>query len=186
MADPIAEIRTAIDKTTPIVEGIDEAQWAQSTPCAEFDVRALLNHMVGAANMFRQVIEDGQASPDAASDNLGSDPKGAFRQASGAALKAFESGDVLNRTLNMPFGEFPGASAAGIFRMEMFVHGIDLAVATGQKSLIDDEMCTAMEDAARQMGVDNFRMPGVFGPEVPAPAGAEPHRRMLAYLGRQV
>jgi uncharacterized protein (TIGR03086 family) len=186
MADPIADIRTAIEKTTPIVEGIDESQWSQSTPCTEFDVRALLNHMVGAANMFRQVIEEGQAAPDAASDNLGSDPKGAFRQASAAALKAFENGDVLNRTLNMPFGEFPGAMAAGIFRMEMFVHGIDLAEATGQKALIDQEMCAAMEDASRQMGVDNFRMPGVFGPAVPAPPGAEPHRRMLAYLGREV
>lgn len=186
MADPIADIRTAIEKTTPIVEGIDDAQWTGATPCAEFDVRALLNHMVASANMFRQVIEEGQASPDAASDNLGSDPKDAFRQASAAALKAFEGGDVLNRTLNMPFGEFPGAMAAGIFRMEMFVHGIDLAVATGQKSLIDEEMCTSMEDASRQMGVDNFRMPGVFGPELQAPTGAEPHRRMLAYLGREV
>ncbi|HET6809565.1 MAG TPA: TIGR03086 family metal-binding protein [Acidimicrobiales bacterium] len=186
MADPVAEIRTAIEKTTPIVEGIDDSQWSKSTPCAEFDVRALLNHMVGAANMFRQVIEEGQASPDASTDYLGSDPKGAFRKASGAALAAFENGDVLNRTLNMPFGEFPGPAAAGIFRMEMFVHGVDLAVSTGQKSLIDEGMCTAMQDAARDMGVDNFRVPGVFEAEVPAPAGAEPHRRMLAYLGRQV
>ena len=186
MADPIADIRDAIDRTTPIVEGIKDSQWSQATPCREFDVRAVLNHMVGAAIMFRQVIEDSQASPDPASDNLGSDPKATFRDAAGACLKAFENGDVLDRTLNMPFGEFPGPVAAGIFRMEMFVHGIDLAVATDQKSLMDQGMCTAMADAARQMGIDNFRVPGVFEAEVAVPADAEPHRRLLGYLGRQV
>lgn len=186
MADPIADIRDAISKTTPIVEGIKDSQWSEKTVCSEFDVRALLNHMVGAANMFRQVIEDGQAAPSGSDDNLGSDPRATFKQASAATLKAFEKGDVLNRTLNMPFGEFPGAMAAGIFRMEMFVHGIDLAEATGQKSLIDQDMCAAMRDAVQQMGVDNFRVPGVFDAEVPVPAEAEPHRRLLGYLGRQV
>ena len=186
MADPIGDIREAIHKTTPIVEGISDSQWSTPTLCSEFDVKALLNHMVGAATMFRQVIEEGQATGDPSSDLLGSDPKGAFRTAAAAALASFEKGKVLDRTLNMPFGEIPGTVGAGILGMEMFVHGVDLAVATGQESKIDQDMCGAMKESAKQVGVDNFRVPGVFGPEVQAGAGARPHEHLLAYLGRQV
>lgn len=186
MADPIGDIREAIDRTTPIVDGISDTQWSAPTLCSEFDVKALLNHMVGAANMFRQVIEEGQASADPSADLLGSDPKEAFRTAAAAALASFEKGQVLDRTLNMPFGEVPGTVGAGIFGMEMFVHGVDLAVATGQESKIDQDMCGTMADSAKRVGVDNFRVPGVFGPEVQVEVGARPHEHLLGYLGREV
>ena len=63
----------------------------------------------------------------------------------------------------------------------------DLAVATGREDLVDQQLCVALLELMHGMGgIDGFRIPGVFGPEVPVPAQAPNHRRLLAYAGRRL
>jgi uncharacterized protein (TIGR03086 family) len=70
---------------------------------------------------------------------------------------------------------------------ELLVHGVDIAVAIDRPDLADDELCGELLATMQAMGgIDTFRGPGVFGPEV-AVADDEPaHRRLLAYVGREV
>lgn len=49
------------------------------------------------------------------------------------------------------------------------MHGVDLAVATGHEQFIDQQLCHGLLVTMRAMGVDTYRMPGVFGSEVGAP-----------------
>jgi uncharacterized protein (TIGR03086 family) len=75
--------------------------------------------------------------------------------------------------------------AATVHLTVVLVHGADLAVATGQPHHIDQGQCAELLATMHGMGgMDPYRRPGMFGPELPAPAGASPHVRLLAYLGR--
>ena len=78
-----------------------------------------------------------------------------------------------------------GRLAAVVHLTEIVVHGVDLAVATGQEHAVDEGLCSELLETMTAMGgIDAFRVPGVFGPEVAAPAGAPASRRLLAHVGR--
>jgi uncharacterized protein (TIGR03086 family) len=66
------------------------------------------------------------------------------------------------------------------------VHGLDVAVSTGQEDRVDARQVTSLHDLMLGMGVAAFRTPGVFGPAVPVPEDAPAHRRLLAFLGRRL
>ena len=61
-----------------------------------------------------------------------------------------------------------------------------LAVATGHEQLIDRQLCHGSLATMRAMGLDAYRMPGVFGPEVAAPDAGAPHEQLAAFLGRNL
>jgi uncharacterized protein (TIGR03086 family) len=67
---------------------------------------------------------------------------------------------------------------------DLLVHGWDLAKATGQDTTISDDDLGRLERGAAQFG-DAARAPGVFGPELEAPAGADRQTKLLAFLGRR-
>src|SRR5437763_15994652 len=50
--DPISVLRNAVDQTGRIVAGVKPDQLSGSTPCAEWDTHALLNHTIAAVEMF--------------------------------------------------------------------------------------------------------------------------------------
>jgi hypothetical protein len=69
----------------------------------------------------------------------------------------------------------------------VIVHGADLAVATGHEDLVDQQLCQRLLDLMRGMGgIDAFRVPDVFGAEVPSQGWEPAHRRLLAYVGRRL
>jgi uncharacterized protein (TIGR03086 family) len=83
-------------------------------------------------------------------------------------------------------GSLPGPLAAVVHLTEILVHGVDLAVATGQEQLIDQELCAGLLVTMRAMGVDAYRVPGVFAPEVAAPEAVAPHEQLASFLGRDL
>ncbi|MFG6191986.1 hypothetical protein [Nonomuraea sp. JJY05] len=88
--------------------------------------------------------------------------------------------------MRLGFGTVPGAMAALIHLTEVLVHGVDLALATHQEHLVDQRSCEELLTVMRGMDFGAFRRPGMFGPELPAPADATAHQRLLAFLGRTV
>ena len=81
-------------------------------------------------------------------------------------------------------GRLPLGLAAVIHLTELVAHGVELACATGQERLLDEEQCAGLLGAMHAMGgVDAYRMPGIFGPAVAARPGAAPHEQLAAYLG---
>lgn len=180
MSEALAQLDQAIEQTSKIVDGVTDDLWGNATPCTEFDARGVTNHLIGALDMFTAAIT-GQAAPAA-----GGDEKSNFHRAADAVAKAWREPEALTRTLTLPFGEMPGAQALGVNVMEIIVHGLDIAVATGQEAVIDQEMAEAGLAQTKAAGVDNFRVPGVFGAEVAIADDAQPHRRLLAFLGRNV
>ncbi|WP_327044733.1 TIGR03086 family metal-binding protein [Microbispora sp. NBC_01189] len=185
MSDVIQLIDQAIDATAGIVKGIGDHQWDAPTPCAGWHVRAVLNHTVGGMRIFTAELTGAGADHEA--DWLGDDPRAAFAAAGDADREAWHRDGALDHTVHISLGALPGPMAAVIHFTEVLVHGVDLAVATGQEDRVDEPLCEELLATMRGMGgIDAYRLPGVFGPEAEAPAGAPAHRRLLAYLGRTV
>ncbi|MFI6322866.1 TIGR03086 family metal-binding protein [Nonomuraea sp. NPDC050556] len=179
----IGQIQRAIDVTGTIVYGIADDQWHLPTPCAEWDVRTLLNHTVGGMQIFAAEL-DGRAHGDHEDDWLAADPAGAYRAAAAADLAAWQRPGALDGKVQISLGVLPGPMAAVIHLTELVVHGADLAVATGQEHLVDEDACDALLGTMRTMGMDAYRLPGVFNAELQPEPDAPAHRRLLAFLGR--
>ena len=177
MIDPIDAHDRALDTTSAIIAGIDRDQLDLPTPCDDFNVRALLGHLVGGNLRFLAVAhgEPGTNVParaDAADDQW----LDAYRESAAAVAAAWQDRALLEKPAVLPFGEVPGAVALGIHTVEAIVHGWDLATATGQPAAIDPELCAVAWKHA-QLVDDSLRGPGrAFGAARPCPRHRVTHR----------
>ncbi|WP_214323808.1 TIGR03086 family metal-binding protein [Nonomuraea sediminis] len=186
MSSVIDRIDQAIAMTAGIVKGITDDRLAAPTPCPEWDVRTELNHLVGGMRIFAAELTGTDPAGAHEDDWLGGDPHAAFAVAADLDRAAWHRPGALETTVRLGFGAVPGPMAALIHLTEVLVHGVDLAVATDQEHLVDEQACEHLLTTMRGMDFDAFRRPGMFAAEAPAPAGAPAHRRLLAFLGRDL
>ena len=168
-----------------VVDGIRPDQLADPTPCNEWDVRAILDHLSGLQRSLAAAA-DGGPSPDhdAAPDDV--DPRAAFVASTRAAEAALRAPGALDRTFRMPWGEMPGGAIARVLFMDLMIHSWDLAKATGQPTSLAPDLCETALAMGRAMMKDEFRGPGRgFGPEVAVPADAPACDRLAAFYGRR-
>lgn len=186
MTPVIDQIGRALDMTAAIVKGIAHDRLDDPTLCPGWDVRAELNHLVGGMRIFAAELTGTDAGAAHEDDWLGADPQAAYTLAADLDRVAWHRPGALDGTVRLGFGAVPGSMAALIHLTEVLVHGADLALATGQEHLIDEESCDELLTIMRGMDFDAFRRPGMFGPALPAADEAPAHRRLLAFLGRDV
>jgi uncharacterized protein (TIGR03086 family) len=183
-------LATALDGTGRLVAGVTGDQWQLPTPCADWDVRALLNHLVGGNRLVTRVLSGEQLPPPeqlgrrAGEDQLGADPVAAWRDSADELLAAFGAPGVLDRPHTVPAGTLPGPAVVHLRVVETLVHGWDLARATGQRPPFPDELVEPeLAFSADLLGrLPAGRQP--FGPSRPAPADAPAIDRLAALLGR--
>jgi uncharacterized protein (TIGR03086 family) len=178
----------ACGSTQAIIEQITDADLDRPTPCSEWTVRQLLNHVIGTLHLGRALLED---SPPIAAmtpgglpdeDLLGGDPTKAYRLGVEALLAAAQP-DTLAAMHATPFGEMPGAILAGFTTLDIAVHGWDLATAIGHPANLDDALANDILAFAHQTLTEDTRAPRI-GPEVAVDASASTTDRLVAYLGR--
>jgi uncharacterized protein (TIGR03086 family) len=183
-------LQRVVDQTTQVIENIPSDWYGNPTPCTDWTVRDLVNHITGGATMFAISAEQGSVPGDVAGelmggDNLGDDPVGAWRVASRRALSAFDEPGVMEKNVALPFGEMPGAVALNIAVFDVATHATDLATASGQ-AIDDEELLEAALEIGKQVVGPEFRVPGVFDPEQPIGDDAPIADRLAAFAGRKV
>jgi uncharacterized protein (TIGR03086 family) len=184
--DVVEALAAALSTTSAFVAGVAPSQWSSPTSCPGWDVRAVTNHLVGGLRIFTAQLSGTAAAGEHDDDWLGDSPAAAFTAAAAAVLAAWRAPGAMDRTLSISLGDVPAPLGAVIELTEVVVHGLDVAVATGQEDRIDAGQAAALHDLMLGMGMDSFRVPGVFDPAVPAPSGAPAHRQLLAFLGRRL
>jgi uncharacterized protein (TIGR03086 family) len=179
----IDELRQALERTAKIVDGVSEDQYGAPTPCPEFDVRALMNHMV-AGNLLFAGAARGEPSDFSVyeQDHLDGDPGAAFRRTAENALAGWQRPGALDE--NLPFGNMPGSMVIKMHLVEVLTHGWDLATATEQDPKLDPKLAGLALEAMQAVPSDMLRGSGVFGAEVEIDESAPPHERLVAFLGR--
>ena len=183
----VKQLDEVYETVQPLVAAIGSDQWTAPTPCPDWDVRALLGHLVGGNVVFAAALRGvplAEARQALAGDPLGADPVTAYAQAAAEVSAAFELPGVLDRPVTIPFGTVPGSVALHLRIAEALVHGWDLARATGRTvsfpdDVVEQEIAFSREFLPR---VPPDRAP--FGPSRPAPDDAAPLDQLVALLGR--
>lgn len=147
----------------------------EPTPCDEWDVRTLVNHMIETQQYFLDSARGGDASPPGAqpSELIGADPVGAYTSRRDQMLETFGEPGVIEKT----------GPALGIAFSDTLLHGWDLARATGQDATMPDGLAQAAYDTIHGRFTEEQRV-GVFKPEIPVGPEASAQERLLAYTGR--
>ena len=186
--DPREIHQRAVAQTESVVAAVRPAQLGLPTPCAEYDVRALLSHTVGGLNRIAIVGEGGDAlAVPARADGVPDDGwLAAYRAAAARARAAWADDAKLGALFEVPWGKVPGRVAISGYVQEITVHGWDLARATGQPTELDPELASWVLAVAQRILPAEPRGGEVpFGPVVPVPAEAGVYARLAAWLGRQ-
>ena len=145
------------------------------TPCDEWDVRTLLNHMLDTQRYFLGAAKGEDTSPPGPTppDLLSSDPVSDFLSTREDMMRAYGEQGVIEKT----------GPALGIAFSDQLLHGWDLAKATGQDATMPDGLAEASYEMIHGAFTDEQRQ-GVFKPEVSVGEDASPQERLLAYTGR--
>jgi uncharacterized protein (TIGR03086 family) len=170
-----------------IVARVRPEQATLPTPCASWDVRTLVNHLVHDVLQFTEMAQGGRYEPGDA-DVIGDDWAGAYREAASGLLAAWRRPGALDRTVRLPFGEMPAGWSVGQQIADLAVHGWDVAKATGQPTDLDPEVGQLALDWGRENLKPQFRGDEAsgqsFGPEVTVPDDAPLYDRLAAWFGR--
>ncbi|WP_409462414.1 TIGR03086 family metal-binding protein [Amycolatopsis sp. GA6-003] len=182
--NPVDDLAAVLESTGALVAGV--SRWDAPTPCPEWTVRELVNHLVLGHRLFTAVLrgEPGGPLDPRSSDVLGTDPVAAYQDAVAGLLAAFRQPGVLERVYEVPAGTVPGIAAVQLRIVEELVHGWDLARATGQKPNFEDAVVERgiAFSAAKLADLPAERRP--FAPPVPVADDAPPLDRLAALLGR--
>jgi uncharacterized protein (TIGR03086 family) len=165
---------------------VEPTSWGLPTPCADWDVRTLLNH-VTAELLWMPPLLEGQTIADVGDrfdgDVLGADPKQAASVGARAAVLAAGQPGALERTVHLSAGDVPGGEYLGQVTSDVVIHTWDLARAVGADERLDEEL-VAEVDAFLGPQVEAWRSAGAFGPPAEVPEGAGLQARLLAKTGR--
>jgi uncharacterized protein (TIGR03086 family) len=115
-------------------------QWGDPTPCTEWDVRALVNH-VTQSNLNYVRILDGASAGEFLRwrdvDALGDDPVGAFAKTARDCAAAYAAPDAMERTVDHPSGTLSGRQALSVRTTDTLIHTWDLARGLGEDDTLD-------------------------------------------------
>ena len=160
--------------------------WTKPTPCTEWDVRALVNHVVGANVRYEMLLRDAPAAEvDAARgrDHLGDDAAAAFA-ATGAAMRAaFAEPGALDRVARHAVGKRTGRELLGMRIIDVAIHAWDLAQALGANDELDAGLVEfALAPASAMVAAPGQRS---FASPVADDGDRSPQEQLLRLLGRQ-
>jgi uncharacterized protein (TIGR03086 family) len=168
------------------VHAVRDDQWRAPTPCSEWDVRALVNHLV-SENRWAPPLFEGRTIAEVGDrfdgDLLGDDPAGAWDDSAAAAVAAVREDGAMERTVHLSFGDLPGREYAMQLFADTLVHGWDLARAIGDDDRLDPELVEACAGWFERME-SLYRSIGAVGDRPEVPPDADAQTRLLAAFGR--
>jgi uncharacterized protein (TIGR03086 family) len=160
-------------------------QWSAATPCTEWNVRALVNHVAGEYLWVPEMVAGrtiAEVGDRLDGDLLGDQPLQALIDARDAAVASVDAPDALGVTVHLSFGDLPAREYIKQMALDSVIHSWDLARGIGADEALDPELvefCHAdLKDSA-----EAWRSAGVFGPET-APSDGSTQAKLLALTGR--
>lgn len=176
----------ALAATRVIVAGVGDDQWSRPTPCPDWNVRQLVNHIV-SGNWWAAELGAGKTIAEVGErldgDVLDDDPLAAYDASAAVASAVFSVPGAMEAPCAVSYGPVPGEVYAGHRFLDVLIHGWDVAVATGQDARLDPDLVEAgwaVVEPQAELLVGS----GMFATDVEAPRSADREATLLALLGR--
>jgi uncharacterized protein (TIGR03086 family) len=164
-----------------VVGAVGPDGWDAPTPCEGWTARDVVVHIVAGHRRIVANIEGGEPAPMAADE----DPKQAWEQVSQAVDDITGTPEALTTEIDGPTGTMRVDDIIGRFVcMDLLVHTWDLARTVGADERLDEDMVRQAYETLKPMDAA-IRRPGVFGPRLEPPAGADLQTEFLYFLGRR-
>ncbi len=178
----------ALELFTARVHAVGAEQWRGPTPCTEWSVRDLVNHLTAEQLWAVPLVRDGaivEAVGDAFDgDVLGPAPAASWDTAAAAAREAFAAPDALDRTVHLASGDAEAEDYCAQMITDLLVHAWDLSRAIGaDEDLPPDLVAFAVREVTPYAA--DLEQTGHFAAPVPPPPDATIQTKLLSMLGRR-
>lgn len=178
-----------LDFFSEVVDGAPADSWTQPSPCAGWTALDVLGHVgiateVGAQILHGDNVPTDFAAPDPPSSIVDGDPTTWWRNLAAGARAAAESVEDLDRMVETPTGRRSVRDGLSFPAVDLFIHGWDIAAATGQQVEFPPEAVEFTQAMFSAIPDEISRQPGVFGPARDAGPNASPTAQLIAFTGR--
>ncbi len=182
MSETADRYRTLAEAFTAKVAAVPADRWSSATPCEDWTARDLVGHVAGSTAMFFGFVD--RPVPDLPS--IDDDPLATWTSSRDAMQAALDDPAVATTAFDGLMGPTTfNESVDRFICADLVIHNWDLSRATGLDETLDADEVHAIYEGLKPMD-EMMRMPGVFGPKVAAPDGADEQTELLCFLGRQV
>jgi len=187
MSELITLFRRAADGFGRHVHAVESGQWHDPTPCDDWDVRTLVNH-VAVEQLWVPPLAGGSTVADVGDsldgDRLGEDPVAAWDDAVAESVRAFGAPAALDGTVSLSSGAKPMAEYCWEMTTDALIHSWDLARGIGADERLDSELCELVYERTLPIA-EHLQETGMFKPPVPVPDDAPLQTKLLALFGRR-
>jgi len=182
------KMATAAAAVVEVARNVRPDQLDKPTPCPDWDVRTLVNHLVFWSAFRSELAARKQTAPaddpvTEQTDFTRGDWAETFASQLDKAVTAWGEPGATEGETGLAGGSMPARLIGSMMLGELVVHGWDLARATGQEIDADPAVVASVLDMATEMGPMGRKM-GAFGDEVSVPESAPPLDRLLGASGR--
>jgi uncharacterized protein (TIGR03086 family) len=184
MDDAVARIERAAAAVDPAIRSVTPQQLSLPTPCEEWDLRTLLDHLLNNLNGWAETVQGRERPGDDTSPlrDSGDDVAAAWQPAREVVIQAFSEPGALDREVQSRQGPSSARMLAAIAPLELMLHGWDVARSIGAPTDFDPELAEELLVTGRKLMEGRPRT--VFGEEQPAPPDATAADRLAAFYGR--
>jgi uncharacterized protein (TIGR03086 family) len=184
--EPTEQLSYILSTLSALVDRIEPTQLDNSTPCTEFTVHGVLDHMMVLGGSFAYSFR-GEETPESNAPPVhGRVPAAEFRETMDELLGAVNSPGAMERTIAAPVGEVSGATFARFVAFDGLIHGWDLATATGLDYEPPSDVIAAVDDFARGALTSEMRDGDTFKAATTAPDEATQLEHLVAFSGRSL
>ncbi|WP_433377893.1 TIGR03086 family metal-binding protein [Actinoplanes sp. CA-142083] len=175
-------LAAAAERTVPVVSGIEDGQLHNPTPCTEYQVRDLLNHLFHGVVNFQALAAKQPVDWSATPDFLEGDWRSRFADETRKMVEAWSDPAAIEG--DNPAMGMPQEVVANLALVDLTVHGWDLSEGTGQPYTPSPEVVAAIGPFTEQMAPTGREM-GAFAEMTDFPPDADDFVRLLAHTGRK-
>jgi uncharacterized protein (TIGR03086 family) len=184
---PIELLLSANDEFARRLRLVTPDHWTRPTPCSEWDVRELVNHVVGGCVRHQMLLHGArthEVEATRAVDHLGADPAAAFDAAADVVVSCFREDGALARTVHHAAGDRTGRELLSMRILDSAVHAWDLARAIGADETLADDVVTFLLAYTADLNLGPAQR-AFAPPDAAVPPNASPQDQVLHRLGRR-
>jgi len=188
--EPLDALGLATSTFVDVLDQVTDAQLHVQTPCEDWDVAALVEHVAMGSEMA-VALADGASQEEALAfrdrEFGGDDPVSACRAAVDAQMVRLRSVTDWDAVVHHPIGDVPAGQLLGFRTGDLTLHAWDLATAIGADTSLPDELALVVYESMKPMEPFIGQI-GLFGDGPSGSVGedADLQQRLLDLTGRRI